>query len=316
VRRLAQANPFVVLPMTSSVMSSAPASRKARAARKLGHSGSQLVTRELLDLLGDPSPEVRKEAALALGRTRDSEAVAPLIERSGDVDAEMRRQAAWALGQIGSADATERLVELLADPYPHVRSAAALALGQVGGQAAGDALMALLADEGEQVEFASAATALGLLGRADAMRPILGRMVRTDQQVFRRQLAVAAGDLLGPAHTFYTYLDRETKVHGRRAIRSCRVVRRALPAALGHLVDPAREAYLAEEWGACARRLAELSGHVLARAGGEAGLAGEFLRWLGESADSLAGEAGFEACLLGLFALEQLAASLPRVDGA
>ncbi|MFP4058605.1 MAG: MFS transporter [Candidatus Brocadiia bacterium] len=319
VRRLVQANPFAVLPRAFSIMSSVPAERKATAARKLGQTGSQLATRELVELLDDPSPTVRKEAALALGHTRDEGAVEPLVERLTDMDAEMRRQAAWALGQIGSPHATERLIELLGDPYPHVRSAAALALGQVGGAEATEALMAMLEGEGELVEFASAATALGLLGHREAMEPILAQMCRTELPVLRRQLAVAVGDLLGPSHVFYTYLDQERKVHGRAATRSVRLVRRALrrcvgtgsvPPDLDQRLADVEAAYLAEDWPRCGPLLAHTARELATRGllrEEERGLAEAYLAWLGRSPQVAGGPAGLECCALGLFALEQMA---------
>ena len=322
IRRLVQANPFAVLPRAFSLATSARAHQRAKAVRGLGHTGSQLVTRELVDLLDDPSPEVRHQAALALGHTKDREAVGPLIERLADGDAETRRQAAWALGQLGAAKATVRLIALLADPYPHVRSAAALALGELGGRQATAALMAFLAEEIEPVEFASAATALGLLGEPAALDPILSRMHAAQQPVFRRQLAVALGDLLGPRHTFYTYLDEETRVRGRRVARSCRAVGRALrrplgphqpPGRLGALAGRIEEAYHDGDWAACARHLADLAEQLVPAPEtriDEHDLPARYLLWLGQRPDPPSDDAGFEQCVLGVFALEHLVKSL------
>jgi HEAT repeat protein len=311
VRELSRANPFAVLPRAFAVMSSVPPGRKASAARKLGHSGSQLATRDLIGLLEDPNPHVREEAAMALGRTGDAEAVEPLVERLSDLDAEMRRQAAWALGQIGSGHAAERLIALLDDPYPHVRSAAAIALGQLGDGDAALALLEFFHQADEPLEIASAATALGLLGCAEALEPILDRLQESDQHVFRRQLAVAVGDLLGPAHAFYSVLDQELKVHGQRATRSIRQVRRAvrrttadgkLPRELRKHLRAVEAAYLASEWAECARQLAAASEQFAS--GPEAFRAPRsLLAWLGRRADG----AGLETCLLGIYALERIA---------
>lgn len=322
IRQLVQANPFAVLPRAFSLASSAPPPARAKAVRKLGNSGSHLVTHEFVELLDDPNPDVRHEAALALGHTKDHGAVEPLVERLAHDDAEMRRQAAWALGHIGSGEAIQRLTDLLADPYPHVRSAAALALGQLGGEEAGTVLMELLATRREPLEFASLATALGLLGRAEAMAPILARMAQATQPVFRRQLAVAVGDLLGRRHSFYSFLDGELKVRGRRVVRSCRAMCRAArkltdaglgPAELEQLVAQLEGEYLDGEWAACARHLAELPERLASGAPErtrDLGLPAEYLQWLGEHAECPSPEAGLERCVLGIFALERLVARL------
>ena len=326
VRRLVQANPFAVLPRAFSLASSVAPSRRARVVRRLGETGSQLVTRELVELLDDPNPDVRQEAAMALGHTRDHGAVEPLVEHLRHDDAETRRQAAWALGHIGSESAVHRLTELLADPYPHVRSAAALALGEIGGRAAGDVLLDLLTTRQEPLEFASAATALGLLGRAEALAPILARLEHAEQPVFRRQLAVAVGDLLGRAHSFYSYLDGELKVRGKRALRSLRALSRLLKRNGAAELDVAEvecmllqveEDYVAGAWESCARYLGELATRLAALAGDEAfdpGLPGQLIQWLAGLEAWPTDEMGHERCALGLFALERLAARLKPVS--
>jgi len=324
VRRLLQANPFAVLPRAFELASSVTAVQRAKVARELGDTGSQLVTRELIESLDDPNPEVRHQAALSLGQTKDATAVAPLIARLNSVDAEMRRQAAWALGQIGSPQATRSLIALLSDPYLLVCSAAALALGNIGDEAAVPELMKLLRPDADPLTFGSAATALGLLGRAHAMEPILHQMRRTDQPVYRRQLAVAVGDLIGPRHTFYTYLDAETKVPGQRATGSCRALQRALDkldapryeaADLDGAIERLEADYLAGNWADCARGLAELPQRLLA-AGicrwVDLGLAGKYLKWLADHSGPETPGPAFEDCALGMFAIEQLAA---RLDG-
>ncbi|NQT89095.1 hypothetical protein HQ560_20165, partial [bacterium] len=172
------------------------------------------------------------------------------------------------------------------------------------------ALLEFFQQAHEPLEQASAATALGLIGHAEAMEPILEALCRSGQPVFRRQLAVAVGDLLGPAHTFYSVLDQETKVLGQSATRSVRqlrrVVRRAsagvLPEAWAERLGAVEAAYLAEAWPECARRLAALSGHIDLHVD-TAPMACRLLAWLGRHAD----DAGFEVCALGMYALERLA---------
>lgn len=321
IRHLVTANPFVVLPRAYSLSLPVSAPQRATRVRRLGHSDSHLATPELLALLDDPSPEVRHQAALALGHGRDRLAVEPLVRRLGDGDAETRRQAAWALGKIGVAEAADSLVKLLSDPYPHVRSAAAIALGELSGERAAEALLAILVENHEPLEVASAATALGLLGQPAALPHILNRMQRADQPVLRRQLAVAAGDLLGPPHAFYSYLDAEVRVPGRRVARSVRRVRRRLRRAgspelvaeLDALADQIERAYHEGAWAECAGAMGQVCERLAQLLpGGEAdlGVAGAYLRWLGGLAGSASDVPGFEHCVLGVFALEEAARRL------
>jgi cyclophilin family peptidyl-prolyl cis-trans isomerase/HEAT repeat protein len=86
----------------------------------------------LLALLADPEPQIRRRAALAIGRVGLPEGVAPLISALSDAQVEVRQMVAFALGLIGDETATDALVAALADPAPLVQGRAAQALGRIG----------------------------------------------------------------------------------------------------------------------------------------------------------------------------------------
>lgn len=95
---------------------------------------------DLVRLLSDAEPRVRRRAALALGRIRLTEGVAPLVEALKDPDGDVRQMAAFALGLLGDRAASAALTGALADPEPLVRGRAAEALGLIGDIAAADAI--------------------------------------------------------------------------------------------------------------------------------------------------------------------------------
>ena len=99
---------------------------------------------DLVELLADPSPRVRRRAALAIGRVGRPEGVDPLVASLGDVEPEVRQMSAFALGLLGDGSAAEPLLLALDDPSPLVQGRAAEALGRLGAPGAADAVGALV----------------------------------------------------------------------------------------------------------------------------------------------------------------------------
>jgi cyclophilin family peptidyl-prolyl cis-trans isomerase/HEAT repeat protein len=98
-------------------------------------------------------------------RWLDDGAGANLLNLVTDVDPNVRRRAALAIGRVGLAGTeggTAALLGALADPDERVRASAAFALGLLHATAAADPLMAALADTHAVVK-ARAADALGLI---------------------------------------------------------------------------------------------------------------------------------------------------------
>lgn len=98
---------------------------------------------DLLTLVRDESPRVRRRAALAIGRVGLPTGIASLTSALADADAEVRAMAAFALGLIGGADVVTPLTGALDDPAPLVRGRAAQALGLVGAERAAAAAPAI-----------------------------------------------------------------------------------------------------------------------------------------------------------------------------
>ena len=95
---------------------------------------------DLVRLLTDDEPRVRRRAALAIGRVGLVQGIQPLVAALADMDPEVRQMGAFALGLIGDARARDPLVAALGDPSPLVQGSAAEALGLIGDGAAADAI--------------------------------------------------------------------------------------------------------------------------------------------------------------------------------
>ena len=109
---------------------------RAYAASQLGRLGTEAKPAVLLliDCLGDPDWQVRRQAAEGLGAIGDSTAVEPLIEvvSNRDGDWSVRSAAVRSLGRLADPRAAARLIGLRNDMNAHVRHMAVIALGQIG----------------------------------------------------------------------------------------------------------------------------------------------------------------------------------------
>ncbi len=84
---------------------------------------------ELILLLGNADPGIRRQAVRALGEKGDRRATADVIAKLNDRDDEVRLEAVVALGNIGDPRAVEPLIEKLeSDDYFYVRKKAAYTL--------------------------------------------------------------------------------------------------------------------------------------------------------------------------------------------
>ena len=129
--------------------------------RQLGPAARPAVP-YLVDLLSDPSWQVRREAAEALGALGDGQAVAPLIEvlENRDGDWSVRAATARSLGRLGDARAVEALGAVLNDMNAHVRHMAAIALGRIGTPETAEPLVAAARSDSDAAVRFSAAQAI------------------------------------------------------------------------------------------------------------------------------------------------------------
>lgn len=88
---------------------------------------------DLLALLEDRDPRLRRRAAIAIGRVGLPAGVDPLLARLDDPDPDVRTMVAFSLGLIGDARAADALVRAMTgDGDMRVRGRAADALGRLG----------------------------------------------------------------------------------------------------------------------------------------------------------------------------------------
>jgi cyclophilin family peptidyl-prolyl cis-trans isomerase/HEAT repeat protein len=101
---------------------------------------------DLLQLMQDSDPRLRRRAALAAGRVKLADGIPVLTTLlSSDPDPEVEQMAAFALGLIGDATASDALGKALADPNPLIQGRAAEALGLIGQKASAPVIGAMMA---------------------------------------------------------------------------------------------------------------------------------------------------------------------------
>lgn len=123
----------------------------------------------LIELLGDPDPDLRLQAALALGEQRDARASGTLIAALEDEDLNVRYHAIEALGKLRATGAVDALLSIAESRDFFLAFPALDALIQINDSRIAPDLVPLLTDE---VLRAPAAEALGHLGDEDAVAPL------------------------------------------------------------------------------------------------------------------------------------------------
>lgn len=167
------------------------------------------VTARLVTLLQDPSPDVRRTAALSLGKIGHSTAATGLVQALSDPDPYVREYSAWALGEIGenvNDTAALRLAGTLGDEQPSVKQAAALALGKIGPRPPVIAILMQALAVGERSSRRAVVEALTQLEAKGAF-PAL-RKALTDPDPAVRQGALAALGELGDRRALPDFRER------------------------------------------------------------------------------------------------------------
>lgn len=127
------------------------------------------ASRLAVPALRDKSEIVRATAAASVVFLPQDEAAQNLISLLADKKPLVRREAAYALGVIGSSTAIDSLLQIIQkDKVLEVRSAAIIALGTIGDESAVDALLTILRKKSQaKEEFVrrSAARSIGQIAQ-------------------------------------------------------------------------------------------------------------------------------------------------------
>lgn len=99
-----------------------------------------VIVPDLVKLVADSDPRIRRRAALAIGRVGLIDGVAAVQPLLSDSDPDVRQMAAFALGLIADKSSVAALTSALQDADPRVRGRAAEALGLIGDPASAAAV--------------------------------------------------------------------------------------------------------------------------------------------------------------------------------
>jgi HEAT repeat protein len=172
----------------------------------------------LLAALNDKNSAIRGRAAAALGQIGDARVVEPLLAALNDQDSAVRERAARALGRIGDARAVEPLLAALNDQDRPERSCSEQKFPSV------EPLLAALNDQGSSAVRRAAARALGQIGDARAVEPLL-TMLKDGQKVAVEALGQMGKAAVEPLRTVLK--DEDTQESIRQA--AVEELRRILP---------------------------------------------------------------------------------------
>ena len=124
----------------------------------------------LLELLKDPDPDLRMQAALALGDQRDVRAIEGLIETLKDDDTNVRYHAIEALGKLKATEAVDALAEIAESRDFFLSFAALESLAAIGDARVAPKMVPLLDNEFLRD---AAVDLLGRLGDDSAVSPLI-----------------------------------------------------------------------------------------------------------------------------------------------
>jgi HEAT repeat protein len=201
---------------------------RAAAARALGDLGNADTHDELVKLLTDPHPTVRREAITAIAKLDRDVARKPLaIPLLNDPDLTVREAAALVLTPIATTEALQAIASQLPEDYAPLHAAVRRALARPADDA---------------VRQATIATAVALLGHRDARRRedgsyVLGRLRSTDG--FEAHLALLEAELSATSKTDWPLVAQAAESMGligdRRAAAPLMVLVKAAPDAMSTL---------------------------------------------------------------------------------
>ena len=146
------------------------------------------VTGPLTELLKDPDPDLRIQAALALGEQHDASAVPPLIDALQDSDANVRFQAIESLGRLRAEPALDALLSIVESRDFFLAFAALDAVAAIHDARAAPRLVPLLAVETLRVPVADA---LGAIGDDQVVPDLVAALNRSERAAVSIAVALA-----------------------------------------------------------------------------------------------------------------------------
>ena len=204
------------------------AATRAEAAEALGKTRSMLAANELIPLLDDSDREVRRRAARGLGEIGDAQGAPALIRKLREPMSDIVEEAAEALGSIRTTESLEALLDLLEDPRSSVRKSTVLALAGTRDARVQRRLEELLQHERDPMVVLTAIETLTATGSSRALHLCRRLLGRATAGLSRRQLANAAGNLLGPPGEFYRLLQADAMLQEEMVARILARARRRL----------------------------------------------------------------------------------------
>jgi len=149
--------------------------KREEALRELVRARMRFAERELISLLNDPSPSVRRLATQGLREVGGPSALDALLEFAGSHPHLVEEEALEAIAAIGDERAVPTLSDLLLDEGFPLRSACARALGELRSAQALPALQLAAKDEDAELRYA-ALHALGEIGDRECAPTVLGAL--------------------------------------------------------------------------------------------------------------------------------------------
>lgn len=148
----------------------------------------------LIEAIRSDYPEVKIFATKELVKLKDPSVVDVLIQAISDTSEEVRIEVIQALGEVGDERAVKPLINALNDESLDVREVAAKSLGKLRKPEAGDALISALSNNTDLSIVCACIEALGYLGDARAVDPLLGFLTNKESKI-RECTAAALGKL-------------------------------------------------------------------------------------------------------------------------
>ncbi len=244
--------------------------RQVDYAEKLARTHTDVAIETLIGSLNDPSADVRSATLAALTKIRNPAAIHALLHQLQKADRPARTGIAKALVASQSPDGLKALIDNLGDGDPDSQFESARSLGEIGDRRASHALLELLRTSEDARVIAASSEALVHLREIAAFYDIIPRMKTTSNPLLKRTLAVAAGNLLGKAGSFYSFLIQEENLPGsqtarrldqlaRRISRLCLRRFKEAEAPLTATLNALEHAIETARWPTAAERLFELS---------------------------------------------------------